>query len=120
MLPRFGVNSVLDTPKLVFLDQRIDVNENRQVKYSGTIDEASVAAFLEHQMGLPLAEAAEGGAAAVAAAPPPNELIPIVLSAQRAPGAAHSAPSLLGGAGLRDADGELCAGDVIVLSLIHI
>ena len=50
---RYGINSILDTPKLVFLDQRIDKNENRQVAYDGdVIDEAGVTAFLR-DAGLP-------------------------------------------------------------------
>ena len=46
MLPRYGVNSILDTPRLVFLDQRKPDGVNRQMPYSGTIDEEGVAGFL--------------------------------------------------------------------------
>ena len=53
---RYGVNTVFDTPKLVFLDQRIDKSENRQVPYTGeVIDEAGVSTFLR-EAGLPEAK----------------------------------------------------------------
>ena len=59
MLPRYGVNSVLDTPKLVFLDQRKADATNRQVAYKRDIDEESVVAFLREH-GIPDAEPAAG------------------------------------------------------------
>ena len=50
MFKRYGVNSVLDTPRLVFLDQRIvaDGKEapNRQKVYKGALTEEAIAEFL--------------------------------------------------------------------------
>ena len=47
MLPRYGVNSAFDTPKLVFLDQRKKEGENRQVVYDkGKVTEEGVVAFV--------------------------------------------------------------------------
>ena len=43
---RYGVNSVLDTPRLVFLDQRVTGTANRQRVYKGEISEEGVIAFL--------------------------------------------------------------------------
>ena len=62
MLPRYGVHSALDTPKLVFLDQRKDKSENRQVAYPGEITEEAVVDFLKG-LGMLLAdgEATDGG-----------------------------------------------------------
>ena len=48
MAGRYGVTSVLDTPKLVFLDQRLE-SENRQVKYTRPLDEANLVAFLRER-----------------------------------------------------------------------
>jgi len=47
MFKRYGVNSVLDTPRLVFLDQRLDkTSENRQRVYKSAITEEGVFEFL--------------------------------------------------------------------------
>lgn len=43
---RYGVNSVLDTPRLVFLDQRLAKSENRQHVYKSAITEEGVFEFL--------------------------------------------------------------------------
>ena len=43
---RYGVASLLDTPRLVFLDQRSD-SENRQVVYKGELEEEALASWLE-------------------------------------------------------------------------
>ena len=43
---RYGVASLLDTPRLVFLDQRSD-SENRQVVFKGELEEEALAAWLE-------------------------------------------------------------------------
>ena len=49
LFKRFGVNSVFDTPKLVFLDQRLVDVENRQVKYNLPIEEDALVGFLSKQ-----------------------------------------------------------------------
>jgi len=50
MLPRYGVHSVLDTPKLVFLDQRRKEGENRQLPYGRqSIYQEGVIEFLRAQ-----------------------------------------------------------------------
>ena len=43
---RYGVASLLDTPRLVFLDQRSE-SENRQVVYKGELEEEALAGWLE-------------------------------------------------------------------------
>ena len=49
LFKRFGVNSVFDTPKLVFLDQR-ETGDNRQKKYKQTsITEEGVVEFLKNE-----------------------------------------------------------------------
>ena len=49
MFSRYGIKSVLDTPKLVFLDQRLVDVENRQVKYNLPIEEDALVGFLSKQ-----------------------------------------------------------------------
>jgi len=57
MFKRYGVNTVLDTPRLVVLDQRIDAkdgNVNRQRVFPTTITEQAVLDFIKQPMpGLP-------------------------------------------------------------------
>uniref|UniRef100_A0A7S2DBN4 Thioredoxin domain-containing protein n=1 Tax=Haptolina brevifila TaxID=156173 RepID=A0A7S2DBN4_9EUKA len=62
LLTRYGVNSVLDTPRLVFLDMRKDTKENRQLVYKAPIiTEQGIVDFLQG-VGL---EALDGMATAV-------------------------------------------------------
>ncbi|KAL1500007.1 hypothetical protein AB1Y20_012684 [Prymnesium parvum] len=55
-LKRFEVNSVLDTPRLVFLDQRKpkEQTEERKRVFKESITEENVSAFLEKELQLPL------------------------------------------------------------------
>ena len=46
MFERYGVKTILDTPKLVFLDQRRDKSDNRQIPYKGEIRTDSLVRFL--------------------------------------------------------------------------
>jgi len=69
MLPRYGVNSVLDTPKLIFLDQRLRADENRQVPFKQTITYEAVVDFIKGRLGIEEARevhAVAGGEAASA------------------------------------------------------
>ena len=59
LLPRYGVHSVLDTPRLVTLDQRLEAGEDRQAVYKGEITEDGVVSWLE-AMGIPRAGSGDG------------------------------------------------------------
>jgi thiol-disulfide isomerase/thioredoxin len=60
MFPRYGVNSALDTPRLVFLDQRLAKSENRQRVFPGEISEEAVYDFLVG-LGIPTGGVHSGG-----------------------------------------------------------
>ena len=50
MFKRYGVESILDTPRLVFLDKRIELkgaNPSRQRLYKGTFTEDAIAEFMK-------------------------------------------------------------------------
>ena len=50
MFKRYGVESILDTPRLVFLDKRIELkgaNPSRQRLYKGTFTEDAIAEFIK-------------------------------------------------------------------------
>jgi len=57
IMPRFGVKSVLDTPRLVFVDQTLPTDVDRQVVYPHAITEQGIIDFLLSE-GIPLASGA--------------------------------------------------------------
>eukprot|EP00310_Coccolithus_braarudii_P004771 CAMPEP_0183366550 /NCGR_PEP_ID=MMETSP0164_2-20130417/89092_1 /TAXON_ID=221442 /ORGANISM="Coccolithus pelagicus ssp braarudi, Strain PLY182g" /LENGTH=71 /DNA_ID=CAMNT_0025542309 /DNA_START=18 /DNA_END=233 /DNA_ORIENTATION=+ len=48
MFKRYGVETVLDMPRLVFLDTRLPKDANRQLVYPGEFTAAAVSEFIKN------------------------------------------------------------------------